>query len=414
MKEKRFTYHWVIVIACFLMMAATVGITVNTFTIISPAMIEDLGITATQAQLISLVSTLANMVAGLFVGKLMARFGMRKTMTVGTILMCGGFALRGAASTMLTLCASNFVCGLGMAEISTIPSGVLVNNWFSMEKKGTMSGIAFTGSVVGGILFVQVATALMKVYDWRVTHYVLAAVCAVLMLPISMFVVRARPEEKGLCPLGSENAAGGACPVVTGISAKRFFRTGTFWLLAASMFIIGFINMGMQNNFSIYMQDELGHSEGFSTNVFTLVMGIQIVGKVVLGAVYDKKGVKFGTAYCTVLFLLAAGCSLKAGGTGLAIAFGAFFGLVCSMTTVTPPYLTMLVVGRRNYSVIYGLLSLFYGVGVAVGPVVAAKVFDGSGSYAPAWIAFMVLALVMAVATVAGVRRSAEYSAAAD
>ena len=84
------------------------------------------------------------------------------------------------------------------------------------------------------------------------------------------------------------------------------------------------------------------------------------------------------------------------------------------MTTVTPPYLTMLVVGRRNYSVIYGLLSLFYGVGVAVGPVVAAKVFDGSGSYAPAWIAFMVLALVMAVATVAGVRRSAEYSAAAD
>lgn len=414
MKEKRFTYHYVIIIACFIMMAATVGITVNTFTIISPAMIEDLGITATQAQLISLVSTLANMVAGLFVGKLMARFGMRKTMTVGTILMCGGFALRGAASTMLTLCASNFVCGLGMAEISTIPSGVLVNNWFSMEKKGTMSGIAFTGSVVGGILFVQVATALMKVYDWRVTHYVLAAVCAVLMLPISMFVVRARPEEKGLCPLGSENAAGGACPVVTGISAKRFFRTGTFWLLAFTVFVVGFINMGMQNNFSIYMQDELGHSEGFSTNVFTLVMGIQIVGKVVLGAVYDKKGVKFGTAYCTVLFLLAAGCSLKAGGTGLAIAFGAFFGLVCSMTTVTPPYLTMLVVGRRNYSVIYGLLSLFYGVGVAVGPVVAAKVFDGSGSYAPAWIAFMVLALVMAVATVAGVRRSAEYSAAAD
>ena len=103
MKEKRCTYHYVIIIACFIMMAATVGITVNTFTIISPAMIEDLGITATQAQLISLVSTLANMVAGLFVGKLMARFGMRKTMTVGTILMCGGFALRGAASTMLTL-----------------------------------------------------------------------------------------------------------------------------------------------------------------------------------------------------------------------------------------------------------------------------------------------------------------------
>ena len=414
MKEKRFTYHWVIVIACFLMMAATVGITVNTFTIISPAMIEDLGITATQAQLISLVSTLANMVAGLFVGKLMARFGMRKTMTVGTILMCGGFALRGAASTMLTLCASNFVCGLGMAEISTIPSGVLVNNWFSMEKKGTMSGIAFTGSVVGGILFVQVATALMKVYDWRVTHYVLAAVCAVLMLPISMFVVRARPEEKGLCPLGSENAAGGACPVVTGISAKRFFRTGTFWLLAFTVFVVGFTNMGIQRNFAICLQNEHGHSEDFASMVYSLVMLVQILGKLILGRIYDKKGIKAGTVYNTVLVIATTAFAVASGNAVMAVCFGVIFGLLGSMTTVTPPYLTMLVVGRRNYSVIYGLLSLFYGVGVAVGPVVAAKVFDGSGSYAPAWIAFMVLALVMAVATVAGVRRSAEYSAAAD
>ena len=414
MKEKRFTYHYVIIIACFIMMAATVGITVNTFTIISPAMIEDLGITATQAQLISLVSTLANMVAGLFVGKLMARFGMRKTMTVGTILMCGGFALRGAASTMLTLCASNFVCGLGMAEISTIPSGVLVNNWFSMEKKGTMSGIAFTGSVVGGILFVQVATALMKVYDWRVTHYVLAAVCAVLMLPISMFVVRARPEEKGLCPLGSENAAGGACPVVTGISAKRFFRTGTFWLLAFTVFVVGFTNMGIQRNFAICLQNEHGHSEDFASMVYSLVMLVQILGKLILGRIYDKKGIKAGTVYNTVLVIATTAFAVASGNAVMAVCFGVIFGLLGSMTTVTPPYLTMLVVGRRNYSVIYGLLSLFYGVGVAVGPVVAAKVFDGSGSYAPAWIAFMVLALVMAVATVAGVRRSAEYSAAAD
>ena len=324
MKEKRFTYHYVIIIACFIMMAATVGITVNTFTIISPAMIEDLGITATQAQLISLVSTLANMVAGLFVGKLMAKFGMRKTMTVGTILMCGGFALRGAASTMLTLCASNFVCGLGMAEISTIPSGVLVNNWFSMEKKGTMSGIAFTGSVAGGILFVQVATALMKVYDWRVTHYVLAAVCAVLMLPISMFVVRARPEEKGLCPLGSENAAGGACPVVTGISAKRFFRTGTFWLLAFTVFVVGFTNMGIQRNFAICLQNEHGHSEDFA-------------------------------------------------------------------------------------SMVYSLVNMFFNIGVAVGAVVAARVFDVTGSFNGAWIAFAVLMVIAAFTTVLSARRAREY-----
>lgn len=395
------------------MMAATVGITVNTFTIISPAMIADLGITATQVQLISLVSTFANMFAGLFVGKLMAKFGMKMTMTVGTILMCGGFALRGMSSTMLTLCASNFVCGLGMAEISTIPSGVLVNNWFSMEKKGTMSGIAFAGSVVGGIVFVQVANVLMQAYDWRVTHYVLAAVCAVLMLPISLFVVRARPEMMGLRPLGSENSAAAAA-AVTGISAKKFRKTASFWLLAFTVFVIGFTNMGIQRNFAICLQNEHGHSEDFAAMVYSAVMFIQIFGKLILGAIYDKKGVKIGTIYNTVLVIATVAFALASNNAPMAVGFGVVFGLLGSMTTVTPPYLTALIVGRRNYAGIFGLVNVFFNVGVAVGAVVAARVFDATGSFNGAWIAFAVLMVIAAFTTVLSTKHAKEYRSMTD
>ena len=395
------------------MMAATVGITVNTFTIISPAMIADLGITATQVQLISLVSTFANMFAGLFVGKLMAKFGMKMTMTVGTILMCGGFALRGMSSTMLTLCASNFVCGLGMAEISTIPSGVLVNNWFSMEKKGTMSGIAFAGSVVGGIVFVQVANVLMQAYDWRVTHYVLAAVCAVMMLPISLFIVRARPEMMGLRPLGSENSAAAAA-AVTGISAKKFRKTASFWLLAFTVFVIGFTNMGIQRNFAICLQNEHGHSEDFAAMVYSAVMFIQIFGKLILGAIYDKKGVKIGTIYNTVLVIATVAFALASNNAPMAVGFGVVFGLLGSMTTVTPPYLTALIVGRRNYAGIFGLVNVFFNVGVAVGAVVAARVFDATGSFNGAWIAFAVLMVIAAFTTVLSTKHAKEYRSMTD
>ena len=414
MKEKKFTYHYVIIIACFIMMAATVGIIVNTFTIISPAMIADLGISATQVQLISLVSTFGNMIAGLFVGRIMAKFGMRSTMTVGTIMMCAGFALRGASSTMLTLCASNLLCGIGMAEISTIPSGVLVNNWFSMEKKGTMSGIAFAGSVVGGIVFVQIANLLMQAYDWRVTHYVLAAICAVLMLPISLFVVRARPEEKGLCPLGSENAMGGACPVVTGISGKKFFRTGSFWLLAFTVFVIGFPNVRIQRNFAICLQNEHGHSEDFATMVYSAVMLIQIFGKIILGRVYDKKGVKAGTIYNTVLVIATVAFAVTSNNPIMAVCFGVVFGLLGSMTTVTPPYLTALIVGRKSYAGIFGVVNVFFNTGVAVGAVVAARVFDATGSFNGAWIAFAVLMVIAAFTTGLSTKRAGEYRTMTD
>ena len=284
-----------------------------------------------------------------------------------------------------------------------------------MEKKGTMSGIAFAGSVVGGIVFVQVANVLMQAYDWRVTHYVLAAVCAVLMLPISLFVVRARPEMMGLRPLGSENSAGAAAAAaVTGISAKKFRKTASFWLLAFTVFVIGFTNMGIQRNFAICLQNEHGHSEDFAAMVYSAVMFIQIFGKLILGAVYDKKGVKFGTVYCTVLFLIAAGASLKAGSTAVAIVFGAFFGLVCSMTTVTPPYLTALIVGRRNYAGIFGLVNVFFNVGVAVGAVAAARVFDATGSFNGAWIAFAVLMVIAAFTTVLSTKHAKEYRSMTD
>lgn len=264
-------------------------------------------------------------------------------------------------------------------------------------------------------MFVQVANLLMKTYDWRVTHYVLAAICAVLMLPISMFVVRARPEDKGLCPLGSENAVGGgSCPVVTGISGKKFFKAGSFWLLAVTVFVIGFTNMGIQRNFAICLQNEHGHSEDFAAMVYSAVMFIQIFGKLILGRVYDKKGVKVGTIYNTVLAIATVAFAVVSSNPIMAVCFGVIFGLLGSMTTVTPPYLTALIVGRKYYAGIFGVVNVFFNVGVAVGPVVAARIFDATGSFNSAWIAFAVLSVIITFTTVMSTRHAAEYRSMTD
>ena len=413
MKEKRFTYHWVIVIACFLLMAASIGIVINCFNVFTVKLMDEFGWEADQIQLIGTIVSLAALIGGVIVGKVMARFTMRVAMPVYAVLTAAGFFLYSLCESLVMFYLVSVLVGIGMSGVSLVPCGALLNNWFS-EKKGLATGIAFSGSVAGGMIFVQVTQAVVDASGWRMGYIVLGIISAVLLIPTSLFLVRESPKDKGMLPLGATEANAATAAAVTGISAGRFMKTGSFWLLSISVFIIGFINMGMQNNFSIYMTEEMGHTDNFSTNIFSLVMGIQILGKIILGAIYDKKGVKFGTVYCTVLFLIAAGASLKAGSNAVAIVFGAFFGLVCSMTTVTPPYITMLVVGRRNYSVIYGLLSLFYGIGVAVGPVVAAKVFAGSGSYAPAWIAFMVLAVLLIVTTVAGCKHAREYSTAND
>ncbi len=413
MKEKKLSYHWVIVLACFLLMAASIGIVINCFNVFTVQLMNEFGWDADQIQLIGTIVSLSALIGGALVGKIMAKATMRRAMPVYAVLTAAGFFLYSFCRSLTAFYLVSLMVGIGMSGVSLIPCGALINNWFQ-EKKGLATGIAFTGSVAGGMILVQVTQAVVDASGWRTGYTVLGVIAAVILIPTSLFLVRENPRDKGLSPLGATGDSAAAAAAVTGISAGKYLKTPSFWLMAISMFIIGFINMGIQNNFHFYMNKELGQTEELATNLFSLVMGIQIIGKIILGAVFDKKGVKAGAIYCTVLFLLAGVTAIYSGTLAVAIAFGAFFGLVCSMTTVTPPYITMLVVGRKYYSVIYGLLSLFYGVGVAVGPVVAAKVYQSSGSYVPAWIAFMVLSVILVVTTIAGVNKGRGYSQATD
>lgn len=410
MKEKRFTYHWVIVIACFLMMASTVGIVVNCFSILIPDMMSDLNYSASQIQLIGLIVTFANLISGVFIGKVMAKVGLKLTLPVYAVLMCGGLAARGLCHEFYQFFISSLFCGVGLSGVSTIPGGVLINNWFT-EKKGTATGIAFTGSVVGGLVFVQLTKIIIASYGWRTTHFILGGIAALVLLPTTIFVVAEKPQDKGLVPLGAdESAAVADTAELTGISTKSYLKTSSFWLLAFTVFAIGLCNMGMQNNITICLQSEHGYSAEFAANIFSVVMAVQIVGKILLGAIYDKKGVKFGTIYNVVLYILGVGAIALSGDVAMAIAYGGLFGLIGSMTTVTPPYLTALIVGRKDYSTIFGIMSLFFGLGCAFGPVIAASVFDKTGSFTPAWIGFGVVFILLAVTSVLSVKKGADFA----
>lgn len=409
MKEKKLTFHWVIVLAVFLMFAASVGVAVNCFSVFGPAIMKDMGYTASEVQLINLFCVIANLLGGLLIGKVMAKCGMRLSLTVGAVIIAAGTAMRSMSHSMFTFSLWSFVMGIGLASTSTIPGSMLINNWFT-DKKGTATGIAFSGSVVGGLVFVQLSKVLVEAMGWRQANLVMAAIAALILIPTSIFLVREHPRNKNMLPLGAEHAGGQTQAEVTGISPAAYYKTASFWLLAFTIFAIGFCNMGMQNNVTICLESEYGHTGAFAANIFSVVMAVQIAGKILLGAIYDKKGVKFGTIYNLVLFALVVVTILLSKNTAMAVAFGCVFGLMCSMTTVTPPYLAALAVGRKNYSTIYGMLCLFFGIGCALGPVFAGAVFDKTGSYTPAWLVFAAVSAVLTVTSILSVKTAKGFA----
>lgn len=411
MKAKRFTYHWAIVIACFILMASSVGITQNCFNLFSIEIMNELKFTASQVQVMNTIATLMTMVSALVVGTVFNKFSMRRAMPVYAICLTGGFFLYSMVNSLAQLYILSALVGFGRGGVAVVPCGLLMNNWFK-EKRGFATGIALAGSTAGGFVFVRIANAIIASMDWRRAYMVLGVMAAVLIIPTVIFVIREKPEDKGLRPYGAtdEDTASAVKAEFTGISRKKFLKTSAFWMLGITFFLISAINMGLQNNVSIYLTMQKGQTRELAADVASILLLSQVVGKILLGSIYDKKGVKFGSAYGCVVFLLSIVTIMLAGNKAFAIIFGVIVGLALSMTTCTPPLLTSLAVGRREYSSIYGLLNAFATAGVALGPVIAGFIYDHTESYDLAWIIFAVVAVVILVLTILAMNKSKGYS----
>ena len=411
MKAKRFTYHWAIVIACFILMASSVGITQNCFNLFSIEIMNELKFTASQVQVMNTIATLMTMVSALVVGTVFNKFSMRRAMPVYAICLTGGFFLYSTVNSLAQLYILSALVGFGRGGVAVVPCGLLMNNWFK-EKRGFATGIALAGSTAGGFVFVRIANAIIASMDWRRAYMVLGVMAAVLIIPTVIFVIREKPEDKGLRPYGAteEDTASAVKAEFTGISRKKFLKTSAFWMLGITFFLISAINMGLQNNVSIYLTMQKGQTRELAADVASILLLSQVVGKILLGSIYDKKGVKFGSAYGCAVFLLSIVTIMLAGNKAFAIIFGVIVGLALSMTTCTPPLLTSLAVGRREYSSIYGLLNAFATAGVALGPVIAGFIYDHTESYDLAWIIFAVVAVVILVLTILAMNKSKGYS----
>ena len=411
MKAKRFTYHWAIVIACFILMASSVGITQNCFNLFSIEIMNELKFTASQVQVMNTIATLMTMVSALVVGTVFNKFSMRLALPVSASCLTRGFVLASTVHSLAPLDILTALVGFGRGGVAVVPCGLLMNNWFK-EKRGFATGIALAGSTAGGFVFVRIANAIIASMDWRRAYMVLGVMAAVLIIPTVIFVIREKPEDKGLRPYGAtdEDTASAVKAEFTGISRKKFLKTSAFWMLGITFFLISAINMGLQNNVSIYLTMQKGQTRELAADVASILLLSQVVGKILLGSIYDKKGVKFGSAYGCVVFLLSIVTIMLAGNKAFAIIFGVIVGLALSMTTCTPPLLTSLAVGRREYSSIYGLLNAFATAGVALGPVIAGFIYDHTESYDLAWIIFAVVAVVILVLTILAMNKSKGYS----
>lgn len=297
-------------------------------------------------------------------GKLMSKLDLRVVLSV-CVAICGvGCILMSTFNALWQFYIAGAVMGLAVAPLVYLAVPTLVNAW-CVKNVGFFIGLGMVGTGLGAVVFNPVGSALinMGVEGWRSGYLVFGIVILVVTLPVTLFLVRSNPADKGLAPYGADevsDADESAEPVMTGVPASRAMKSLAFVCLAAFAFIIT-LNQTVYQFIPSYcasFADSMPDIAASAGIVAAACMAGQALGKVVLGAVNDRN-VHFG-----MIVGLGGGCA------GILIMWfvpsvlavlmvGAFlFGFAYACTTVQTTCITRETFGSLDYTNIYSRVSM--------------------------------------------------------
>jgi len=392
MGGKRLFYGWWIVVGCFFVIAATAGIAMNSFPVSYKPLVDTFGFKMGDIAMTTALIALSAMFSAPFIGKLMKVVNLRWLMTIFGLIYAGGFTMFAYSRTLTHFYICSVLIGIGAAGTYLIPPSVIITNWFE-EKRGLALAIAVSGGGVGGLAFGPLMSLMIARYGLSHTFLFFGIVAAVLILPVSLFIVRLRPEEMGLAPYGSHGSIHNGAVEESGLSFREASKTASFWLLGLVFLLNGAAIMGVQQHIPAYFE-YIGYTASYAAFIFALVNGILVAGKLAFGAMHDRWGTRlsmyflYSTPIIALCLLFVAKIKL------FALLFTVFSGFSAVFMTLPIALWTAEILGQKDFAVIYSVMNIFSTLGVALGSPLTGYIFDAGGSYLPAWHLYLMLTAV--------------------
>ena len=395
--KRKIFYGWWIVVGAFFLNFAGIGIIMNSMGVFIKPVSESLGFTRGGFTLYFTIAALAMMVMAPVMGKLLERYDIRIIMTISTAMMAASFALFSQCRTLTQFYILALFLGIGSAGSHIIPVSMMITNWF-IDKRGLAMGIVFAATGVGGLIFNPLANWIIMHHSWQAAYLVFGLIIGVFSIPTAIFIVRAKPSDKGLLPYGGEAAvARQSLSEQGGLTATEALRDRAFWLLAVIILLVAIANMGVLHHIVPYLTD-IGYSSTTATALMSLHMAMLIFGKVLTGSLADRLGLLKSYLVCMMGLVIAIVLLYGAQLMWVAVVFSVLFGFSIAVRTVLPPLMTARVLGQKHFAVIYGFLNIFTTLGTAVGVPLSGFIYDWTKSYSLAFALYIGLCLIAAAA----------------
>ena len=400
MTKNKLQYGWLVIFAGLLVTIGAHGFGRMSYTLILPAMKDGLHFSYTELGLLGTGNFIGYLLMAIIGGFLAARFGSRIVITLALVLMGATMILTGFADSFGFAFGSRLLTGLGNGA-AYVPAMALGSAWFSVQRRGFATGIVSAGIGGGTMIAGLVVPMILGAYGtegWRFAWYYLGAAVLVIAF-IAGLAIRNRPENLGLRQIGDKAIAGGDVPkpTVGSLDWSRIYKVKSVWYLGLVYFLYGFSYIIYMTFFAAYLCREMGLTSGEAGRLWALVGGLSIFCGVIWGGLSDKLGHARGAAFAYVALALSyaifALFHIKLGFYLSSIVFGlTAWSIPTIMAATAGDY-----VGPRLAPAGLGFITLFFGIGQALGPWIGGYLADATGSFTGPFLLACAVSIIGAI-----------------
>ncbi len=377
------------------------------YTLILPSMKDGLHFTYVQLGLLGTGNFIGYLSLAIIGGFLAAKFGTRIVITLALLLMGVTMMITGLAQSFGFAFGMRLLTGCGNGA-AYVPAMALGSAWFAKKHRGLATGIVSAGIGVGTLTAGFIVPAILNSYGsegWRFSWSYLGG--GVLMLAgIVCFFIRSQPEEKGLLPIGAQEINTAVTPKVDetrtrGLQWGAVYRVKAVWYLGFVYFMYGFSYIIYMTFFAAFLIKERGLTQAQAGAIWALLGGLSIFCGIIWGGISDFLGrrIGFALAYATLAVAYTA-LALAESSAGFYVS-AVIFGLTAWSIPTIMAAAAGDTVGPKLAPAGLGFITLFFGVGQALGPALGGYLADQTHSFVIPFLLAGGVSLVGAVSSLA-------------
>ncbi|WP_096199152.1 MFS transporter [Bacillus sp. FJAT-45350] len=326
-------------------------------------------------------------IAGYFV----IRYTAKKVIIFSLFLVSFSMVLTALAPGFLVAYIGCFLIGVGTGG-AYVPSLGLVGQWFSPKKRGMAMGTAMAGAGLGMVLSGFSVPAIVSTFGvdgWKISWYLLAIFVFTVAI-INIFLLKNRPEDLNLSPIGGEtttpNKPNNKEQEPTKESASSVYRNKTLW-------IIGFIYMFWGMSYLIfstfivdYLIADVNMQPSLAGTYFAVGGAASIISGFIWGSVSDRIGRSTALSMVfLVQFVMLTGLTFTTDHLlilGLILIYGVtLWGVPAIMNASVGDYIM-----PKYIPVAMGFVTIFFSAGQFISPMVTGYLIEYTNSYLTAFL----------------------------